>query len=85
MTITLVKHVSATETNSGMVLLDERTGYYWQLNGTAATVLRLLLGGSAVGDVISVLREQHPIGSERAADDVRDLLSSLRDAKLVKS
>ncbi|NYI07610.1 lasso peptide biosynthesis PqqD family chaperone [Allostreptomyces psammosilenae] len=76
-------HVSATDTEHGMVLLDERTGRYWQLNATGATVVRLLLGGHGVPDAVTALTTAHPEAAERVADDVEALLRALREARVV--
>ncbi|USA02001.1 hypothetical protein NCG97_17145 [Streptomyces lydicamycinicus] len=35
----------STDTDDGTVLLNERTGRYWQLNATGGQVLRQLLDG----------------------------------------
>ncbi len=45
MTLTLKPDVTATDTEDGLVLLDQRSGRYWQLNRSGATTLRLLLDG----------------------------------------
>ncbi|MBC3844429.1 PqqD family protein [Streptacidiphilus sp. 4-A2] len=39
-------HVTATPSGRGMILLDTRSGKYWQLNDTGALVLRNLLRGA---------------------------------------
>ncbi|MGR3935384.1 lasso peptide biosynthesis PqqD family chaperone [Streptomyces sp. BRA346] len=83
MTIALAPHVTASETEDGLVLLDEEQGRYWQLNRTASLVLRLLLEGNGVPEVVDTLRARTPEGSERAAEDVEKLLASLRRSKLV--
>ena len=85
MTFALARNVTATETEDGTVLLDQRSGRYWQLNGTASTVLHALLAGRPAEDAAALLRERHPRGSERAAEDVAELVTALRDAKLVTS
>ncbi|GAA1348392.1 lasso peptide biosynthesis PqqD family chaperone [Saccharothrix algeriensis] len=83
MTFTLARHVSATDTDSGMVLLDQRSGRYWQLNGTAAAVVRGLVDGKRPEDVVRALSQAHPQHAERVASDVSAFLGSLREAKLV--
>ncbi|MGH8933526.1 MAG: lasso peptide biosynthesis PqqD family chaperone [Egibacteraceae bacterium] len=83
MTFALAPHVSLTETENCMVLLDERAGHYWQLNDTGATVVRLLLEGGTVEDAVTTLCEAHPLASQRVAADVDALLRSLRAAKVV--
>lgn len=85
MTFALASHVTVTETGNGMVLLDERTGGYWLLNGTGATVVRFLQQGGTVEEAITALRESHPSASQRVAADVEALLRSLRAAQVVAS
>ncbi|MFI6695114.1 lasso peptide biosynthesis PqqD family chaperone [Streptomyces sp. NPDC050433] len=83
MTVALAAHVTTTDVGDALVLLDERNGRYWQLNGTGATVLRLTLHGSSPDEIASELCGRYPIGSEQAIGDVHTLLTALRDAKLV--
>ena len=45
MTMRLRDGVSSAETDYGIMLLDEDSGRYWNLNPTAALVLRTLLDG----------------------------------------
>lgn len=78
--------VSAAHSINGMVLLDERTGRYWQLNATATLVLRALLCGAAPGEVAKRLTGDYPgLSAEQADRDVADLLTALRGAGLVMS
>jgi hypothetical protein len=39
------EHLAVTDTDYGAVLLDTKSGAYWQLNPTAALVTRTLLDG----------------------------------------
>ncbi|MCH6163782.1 lasso peptide biosynthesis PqqD family chaperone [Streptomyces marispadix] len=81
-TVRLRPYVSATETESGMVLLDQRTGRYWQLNDTASLVLRGLLDGATTEEVAARLAARHPEASGRSADDVASLVRGLEEARL---
>lgn len=45
MSLSLADGVSIAETDDGAVLLDERTGRYWRLNGSGARLLQALLAG----------------------------------------
>ncbi|MFD7236398.1 lasso peptide biosynthesis PqqD family chaperone [Streptomyces syringium] len=84
MSLTLRHDVCATDTEDGMVLLDEVTGRYWQLNGTAALILRTLLGGAALPDAACGLREAYPqLTVERARSDTAALIRALSEARLV--
>ncbi len=84
MSLALRHDVSATDTEDGMVLLDEITGRYWQLNGTGAAILRALLGGATARDTARSLGERHPdLPAERTYGDVGALIDSLFAAQLV--
>jgi hypothetical protein len=82
MTFTLRADVALTDTESAMVLLDERDGRYFQLNSTGALVLRQLLAGAAAADVASSLVERYVVDAERAAAEVTALVERLRSAGL---
>jgi hypothetical protein len=75
--------VTMTETEHGMVLLDERTGRYWTLNATGAAVIRLLLDGGTVDDAVTTLRERHPDSADRVTADVAAFVRSLREADVM--
>lgn len=85
MSLRLAAHVTATETEHGVVLLDQGTGRYWQMNDTAALVLRCLLDGGTVEQAVAALRDRFPDASNRAPADVTALLDALRAAKVTAS
>ncbi|UNO43086.1 lasso peptide biosynthesis PqqD family chaperone [Streptomyces sp. MST-110588] len=84
MTLTLPSHVSATDVEDELVLLNERDGRYWHLNRTGAKILRLLLAGHSPEESARLLTRDCPDAAERALADVRALLESLRASRLVK-
>jgi hypothetical protein len=77
--------VTMTETEHGMVLLDERSGRYWTLNVTGAAVIRMLLDGGTVDEAVAVLRDRHPTSSDRVTADVDAFIQSLREAEVMTS
>jgi hypothetical protein len=83
MSIALRRNVSATPTQEGMVLLDERASTYFQLNGTGARVLRSLLDGASVEAAAAELSACYPVSAEQAQADVTALIGSLSSAGLV--
>ncbi|MEU7131948.1 lasso peptide biosynthesis PqqD family chaperone [Streptomyces sp. NPDC046261] len=86
MSLALRHDVCATDTEDGMVLLDELTGRYWQLNSTAGLILRTLLDGATPQDTSRRLRATYPqLTAERADSDTAALIKTLRDARLVVS
>ncbi|GLZ31657.1 hypothetical protein Lesp02_38450 [Lentzea sp. NBRC 105346] len=84
MSVRLRADVSTTDTDNGAVLLDLRSGRYWQLNPSAAMVLRALLDGG-VEDAVRRLTEAYAVPVERARDDAGALLDQLVRAGLVVS
>ncbi|GHF48160.1 hypothetical protein GCM10010218_32040 [Streptomyces mashuensis] len=84
MTFALRPDVSATDTDYGMVLLDESNGRYWQLNSTGALILRALLEGATPAQTAQRLGESYPaLAPERTAGDVAAFIHSLTEARLV--
>ncbi|MFJ9741979.1 lasso peptide biosynthesis PqqD family chaperone [Streptomyces sp. NPDC101166] len=83
-TFSLNPQVSVAETDDGAVLLHERTGRYWQLNGTGLSVLRSLIGGETCEQAAQTLASEHAVPTTRARDDVAALLDSLRSADLLR-
>ncbi|MEU5213368.1 lasso peptide biosynthesis PqqD family chaperone [Streptomyces sp. NPDC020742] len=75
--------VVSTDTDDGTVLLNERTGRYWQLNGTGAEVLRRILDGAAPDLIAAEIAARHRIDASRAERDIAAVLDQLKTANLV--
>jgi hypothetical protein len=84
MTLRLHPDVRATDTDDGTVLLQLRTGRYWQLNNTGAHVLHELLAGHPPGEVADDLAVRYHIEPELAQRDVAALIEHLQTATLVE-
>jgi Coenzyme PQQ synthesis protein D (PqqD) len=76
--------VSTADTEYGTVLLDESSGQYWNLNPTAAEILRLLLDGGTPAEAVRQVTEQYAVDADTAGRDVRELVDGLRSAGLVE-
>jgi hypothetical protein len=74
-----------TSTDDGAVLLDERRGRYFQLNGSGYVTLRVLLEGEDQDAAVRRLVEEYDVSTERATHDVRALLEQLASAGLVQT
>ena len=68
-----------------MVLLDERTGHYWQLNSTGASVLTRLLDGQQPEQIAVQLAERYELSVDVIQSDVIAVVDQLRDARLVET
>lgn len=85
MNYSLTPHITMTETEHGMVLLDESNGRYWQMNGTGALVLRHILKEGDAESAITELRERHPAAADRIEADVTALITALLNAKVLSA
>jgi hypothetical protein len=84
MTMRLRAGVSSAETDYGIMLLDEDSGRYWNLNPTAALVLRTLLDGGTPDQAADKLTERYAVEAAAAGRDVRALLDGLGAAGLLE-
>lgn len=75
--------VSVADTDYGQVLLDERTGRYWQLNPTGVVVVRTLLDGADENTAVATLTAAYEVDEAQARQDVSALVAGLRTAGLV--
>jgi hypothetical protein len=78
----LQKDVSLVDTDDGAVLLDERSGRYWQLNATGHLTLRALLDGRTPEESAQQLADTYQVSLEQAAADVTSLMRQLSEARL---
>lgn len=83
MTLTLHPDISTTDTDDGRVLLDERTGRYFQLNPSGALVLDALVSGTELPQAARLLTQRYSITHDRAVADVTALIDQLRTAGLL--
>ncbi|WP_327738786.1 lasso peptide biosynthesis PqqD family chaperone [Streptomyces nojiriensis] len=80
----LHEHVSIVHTEYGSVLLDERTGKYFQLNPTGTEVATGLMEQHEPTDIARKLVAEYDIGEEQAEADIAALIEQLREAELVQ-
>lgn len=84
MSPSIAPYITLTDTEDGMVLLDERRGRYLQVNETGAEVLRVLRAGGTPESAVSALCDRHPDHAAHIPADVEDLLTALRTAQVVE-
>lgn len=84
MALKLRNGVSVAETDYGVMLLDEDSGQYWNLNPTGASVLRTLLDGGTPEQAALGLAEQFSVDMQNANTDVEMLVGELRSSGLVE-
>ncbi|MEV5240133.1 lasso peptide biosynthesis PqqD family chaperone [Streptomyces cinnamoneus] len=82
MALRLKSDVCTAATEYGTVLLDQRSGEYWELNPTGTLVVRTLLEGGDEQDAVNALVAEFDIDRDRAARDVATLTEQLRSSGL---
>ncbi|MET9445830.1 lasso peptide biosynthesis PqqD family chaperone [Streptomyces cinerochromogenes] len=70
--------VSTAKTDYGTVLLDQRSGEYWELNPTATLVIDTLMAGGDEEAAATAITEAFDVTAERARADVSALVEQLR-------
>ncbi|MEU2793349.1 lasso peptide biosynthesis PqqD family chaperone [Streptomyces sp. NPDC007100] len=83
MPVELRAEVSIATSDLGSVLLDERSGKYWQLNRSGALILDVLLQGGTLTDAAQAVVERYRVDRERADADAKALLEQLKAGGLV--
>ncbi|WP_068012866.1 lasso peptide biosynthesis PqqD family chaperone [Nocardia mexicana] len=76
--------VSLAETDYGVMLLDEKSGVYWGLNGTAVLALQEFARSGSQTAAAAAVAAKYDVGEQEALDDLRSLLGQLRAAELLR-
>ncbi|GAA0586808.1 lasso peptide biosynthesis PqqD family chaperone [Streptomyces crystallinus] len=78
MALRFAADISTAQTDYGTVLLDERSGQYWELNPTATLIVEVLLAGKDEAAATDAVVAEFDIDRERAQQDVTQLIAELR-------
>ncbi|OAR22602.1 hypothetical protein A8W25_23600 [Streptomyces sp. ERV7] len=82
MALRFATDVSTASTDYGTVLLDQRSGQYWELNPTATLIIEALLAGQDEAAATDAVVAEFDIDRERAQNDVTQLVAELRASGL---
>jgi Transglutaminase-like superfamily/Coenzyme PQQ synthesis protein D (PqqD) len=77
----LHRDVSAVMIDGNIVLLNERSGSYWQLNQSGSATLRFLLDGDSAAEIVRHLTNNYGMDSWDVAADLDAFLAALWTAK----
>ncbi|UAL30439.1 lasso peptide biosynthesis PqqD family chaperone [Nocardioides rotundus] len=80
----LQSDISFSETDYGSVILNTRTGRYFQLNAVATRMLQLLNEGLSRDEVVDALIESYDVDRERASSDLTALIQQGLAADILK-
>ncbi|MEU6666530.1 lasso peptide biosynthesis PqqD family chaperone [Streptomyces sp. NPDC046727] len=70
--------VCTAKTDYGTVLLDQRSGEYWELNPTATLVIDTLMAGGDEAAAAAAVTEVFDVTADQARADVGALVEQLR-------
>jgi hypothetical protein len=73
-----------TRLQEDMLAIDERAGYCYSLNTSAARIWDLIRNPASVGDICAILCKEFSVDRETCIRDVSELLSAMRDAGLIR-
>jgi hypothetical protein len=78
------KRIPFSKLHDDMLAFDERAGYCYSLNDSAARIWTLIENPISVGDICVVLTKEFSVDKETCVKDVSELLIALRDAYLIE-
>ncbi|MGY0018899.1 lasso peptide biosynthesis PqqD family chaperone [Streptomyces sp. cg35] len=74
--------ITVTSTDFGGVLLDQRTGTYWQLNASGTVAVTALADGLGPHEAVERILAAFDVDRARAEADVADLTRQLVEARM---
>ncbi|MFE3181774.1 lasso peptide biosynthesis PqqD family chaperone [Streptomyces violascens] len=83
MALRFATDVSTAQTDYGTVLLDERSGQYWELNPVATLIVETLRAGGDEAAATDAVVAEFDIDRERAQRDVTQLVAEMRASGLI--
>ena len=73
----------AADVGDEAVILDIQSGYFFQLNRTAARIWALLESPISVGDLCASMAESHSVDPALCRDDVVEFIADMRERELI--
>ena len=77
------ENMIAADVGNEAVILDIQSGYFFQLNRTAALVWGLLETQISVGDLCAKMAEAHSVDPAICRDDVMEFIADMRERGLI--
>ncbi|WP_167473438.1 lasso peptide biosynthesis PqqD family chaperone [Nocardia arthritidis] len=77
MTRRFAGHVDVAKTRDGYVLLDGRSGTYWEINGTGRVVVETLLAGGELDAAAVAVAAEYDIELEQAQRDLTEFVDEI--------
>jgi Coenzyme PQQ synthesis protein D (PqqD) len=75
--------IPSSRLDDDLLAIDERGGYCYSMNGSAARIWELIATPKAVGDVCTALCQEFVVDRETCLRDLSGILSAMSEAGLV--
>jgi len=83
MMVTRHQDMIAADVGDEAVILDVQSGYFFQLNPTAARIWALLESQISAGDLCAKMAESYSVDPALCRDDVIDFIADMHDRGLI--
>jgi Coenzyme PQQ synthesis protein D (PqqD) len=83
MMVTRSQNMIAADVGNEAVILDIQSGYFFQLNRTAALVWGLLETQISAGALCAKMAEAHSVDPALCRDDVMEFIADMRERGLI--
>lgn len=83
MMVSRSQNMIAADVGDEAVILDIQSGYFFQLNRTAALVWGLLESPISAGDLCAKMAESHSVDPAICRGDVTEFIADMRDRGLI--
>jgi coenzyme PQQ biosynthesis protein PqqD len=77
------EHIVARRGDDAVILLDPDSGHYYTLDDVGGRIWELCDGSRSVDEIADLLAAEYDAPAERIRADVIELLSELREGRLV--
>ena len=77
------QNMIAADVGDEAVILDIQSGYFFQLNRTAALVWGMLEAPIAAGELCAKMAEAHSVDPALCRDDVMEFITDMRERELI--
>ncbi|MES2045406.1 MAG: PqqD family protein [Pseudomonadota bacterium] len=83
MMVTRHQDMIAADVGDEAVILDVQSGYFFQLNPTAARIWTLLESQISAGELCAKMADSYSVDPALCRDDVMDFIADMRDRGLI--
>ncbi len=81
--VTCNAEIPSSRLDDDLLAIDQRAGYCYSMNDSAARIWELIATPKAVGDVCTALCQEFIVDRETCMRDLSEILSAMREAGLV--